>query len=63
MLRLLGRLEHRIGRKRVAVFDDFDRIRHVIERDDAKAPRREQLGQLEALLAIVGADDQIADCD
>ena len=43
--------------QRIAVFDNFDRIRYVIKRDDGKAPRREQLGQLDTLLTIVRADD------
>ena len=60
MPRLLRRLERRIGGKRVAVLDHFDRVRHVVQRHDAQAPRREHLGQLRALLAIVRANDEFA---
>ena len=55
---LLRGLQRRVGGECVAVLDDFDRIRQVVERDDRKAARREQLGQLCALLAIVRADDE-----
>ena len=60
MLRLLRRLERRIGGKRVAVLDDLDGLRHVGQRDDRKPPRRKQLRQLRALLAIMRADDELA---
>ena len=38
MLRLLGGFESRVGRERIAVLDDFDGMRHVVERDDLEAP-------------------------
>ena len=55
--RLLRGLERGVCRKRVAVFDDVNRIRNVGERDHAEAVRRKQFGQLRAFLAIARADN------
>ena len=59
MAGLLRGFEGRVGGKCVAIFDDFDRIWKVGQRRDSKAARREELGELKAFLAVVGADDEI----
>ena len=55
---MLRGLESSVGGKSIAVLDDFQRIRKIGERADLEAERREQLDELDALFAIVGADDQ-----
>src|SRR5687768_16780358 len=51
--------ERGVGGKRITVLDDFNRLRKIVERGDVNAPRREQLGELSALLAIARADHQL----
>lgn len=58
MCGLLGGFERGIAFEGVAIFDDFDGIGEVIERDDTKSPRREQLSKFIAFLAIVRADNE-----
>lgn len=57
VLRLQRGLELGISREGVAVFNDFERVRKVIERQHTKAPWREQLCKFCTLLAVVGAND------
>ncbi len=61
VLGLLDCFECSIGGKRIAVLDDFNCPWHLIKRDHAKAPWREHFRELDPLLAIVGADDEVRD--
>ena len=38
------------------IFDDLDRARYIVQCEDRKTKRRKELGQLQALLAIMRTD-------
>ena len=59
MFRLLARFERGIGRKRLAGFFNFNRLRHIGQRDQFETPGGQQLGQFDPLLTITGAEDEL----